>query len=231
MRRRDHDATLGGGRNALMIAAAVTLSGCAASLTVPAEYQGTVPVKLTTETSLDSVCSFAMAPEGRAVEGQWLGFVGLARGKSIDFKLKPGVYRVRTSSCQGGWTAEDGLVRIEGPTQIAVGYGDPPPTGFRQVNIAVVENQAPPPGQYSSADDTTAAADQGSEDSAAPEQTTETAPSESSEPAPEPAAPSCQPNGAAVLGSGECCSMKTYRGKDQNGSVSWICCESGPDCT
>jgi len=125
------------------LVATIALAGCAAHFNVPSAYEGQIAVQLANRSG-ESVCKFAMAPEGQPIGGDWFGFKKLLPDHTIDFKLKPGKYTVRTSSCPGGWTAKDTVVEIAGPTVIVTGLHHETtsiPAGFNQAFIAIIPNE------------------------------------------------------------------------------------------
>jgi hypothetical protein len=83
------------------------LGGCAAGTGGPrggtyAEHRGHVPLVVTNATP-QRMCELHMSFEDQASMGDnWLPSGGIASGKSLEFKVKPGKYQATWNTCQDG---------------------------------------------------------------------------------------------------------------------------------
>src|SRR5260221_9113658 len=63
-------------------------------------YSGTVAMTFTNATP-DRVCGLYLSYDAQDTYGDnWLPATGITSGQSVDFKVKPGVYKAKWSSCK-----------------------------------------------------------------------------------------------------------------------------------
>ena len=223
-----------------VVALCVLVLGCGPSITVPHGYGGKIRVRLTNDpTTTASVCSFTLRPMGGQDSGNWLGFVGLARGKSIEFNVRKGKYFMSAEGCQNTWIATATDVKITKSTELIIasnGATSKHPDFKRHV----VAPAYPKESQWSEAgggggeqggDEQNGGGGDGAESEAEDTSTSESNETPAAvEEAPRPTGRSCKKDGAKVSGSNECCSSKTRNPCTDGDFCGWVCCSGGPGC-
>ena len=86
--------------------ALVLLAGCAASMAVPSRYAGRTTLRVRLHASMRlTLCEFRMvAEDDSGSKDNWLSGK-LAPGDTIDFKVKPQVYKAKIRGCDDNWKA------------------------------------------------------------------------------------------------------------------------------
>jgi hypothetical protein len=102
------------------------------------QYRGTVPLVFTNALP-EKVCGLYISSDSDAEYGDnWIPEGGLATGKSVEFRVKPGTYKARWASCKDAHNAptvsysaclvHETALEIDEPTQLFafVSDGTPP---------------------------------------------------------------------------------------------------------
>ncbi len=129
----------------LELTVSLLLAGC---YSTAHDYQGTVPLVFTNATP-DRVCSLYLSYDNVDAYGDnWLPAGGVPSGASVEFKVKPGTYKAKWSSCKDAKDIKDSklvatyastrvhqnALQLAAPTQLyAFVGGDVPPTQYAAV--------------------------------------------------------------------------------------------------